>query len=365
MKIYLVGGAVRDQLLGKAIKERDWVVVGSTADELLAQGFVPVGKDFPVFLHPKTHEEYALARTERKISKGYKGFTFHAAPDVTLEQDLLRRDLTINAMAQAEDGTLIDPYGGQKDLTSRILRHVSPAFAEDPVRILRAARFAALLPDFHLHPETLLLMQRLVAAGEVDALVAERVWQEMEKALRTETPSRFFEMLAACGALEKLFPSLCPHLSLRLKQLHKACALSTKTTVRFAALFSESTESELKTVCQRYRVPKDYQSLTHLALQQKHLYHTLLLAEAKTVLDFLLKADALRRPDRFADLLVVCEAVASTSTVECEKINALLMAALHKIQQVDIKPLLAQGLVGDALVAAIYQARLNLLLTKS
>ena len=200
MKVYLVGGAVRDQLLGRAGGDRDWVVVGATPAEMLEDGFQPVGRDFPVFLHPQTHEEYALARTERKTAPGYHGFVVHAAPEVTLEEDLARRDLTINAMARDESGALVDPHGGQRDLAQRVLRHVSPAFAEDPVRILRLARFAARLPDFAVAPETVVLMRGMVEAGEVDALVAERVWQELSRGLMEPRPSRMFEVLRECGA---------------------------------------------------------------------------------------------------------------------------------------------------------------------
>lgn len=210
MKIYLVGGAVRDELLGIPYHEKDWVVVGATAEEMLAKGYRQVGKDFPVFLHPKTNEEYALARTERKVSKGYTGFTFNAAPEVTLEEDLQRRDLTINAIAKAEDGTIIDPFHGREDLQNKILRHVSPAFSEDPVRILRIARFAARYGDFTIAPETLALMKQMVVSGEVDALVPERVWKEWQRALSEKHPEKFFEVLAACGAMAILFPEISP-----------------------------------------------------------------------------------------------------------------------------------------------------------
>ncbi|HSI56314.1 MAG TPA: multifunctional CCA addition/repair protein, partial [Ideonella sp.] len=208
MKPYIVGGAVRDALLGRKVHDRDWVVVGATPEALIAAGYTPVGKDFPVFLHPHTHEEYALARTERKTAPGYHGFVFHTSPDVTLEADLARRDLTINAMAEDEHGGLIDPYGGQRDLEDRLLRHVGEAFAEDPVRILRLARFAARFPDFSVAPETEALMERMVEAGEVDALVPERVWQELARGLMEERPSRMFEVLRGCGALKRLLPEV-------------------------------------------------------------------------------------------------------------------------------------------------------------
>ncbi|HMU16907.1 MAG TPA: multifunctional CCA addition/repair protein, partial [Thauera aminoaromatica] len=208
MQAYVVGGAVRDALLGLPVKDRDWVVVGSTPEEMLARGFRPVGRDFPVFLHPHTNEEYALARTERKSGHGYTGFVCHASPEVTLEEDLLRRDLTINAIARAEDGRLIDPCGGRRDLAARVFRHVSPAFAEDPLRILRVARFSARFTDFELAPETLELMRAMVVAGEVDHLVAERVWQELARGLMEARPSRMIRVLRACGALARLLPEL-------------------------------------------------------------------------------------------------------------------------------------------------------------
>jgi len=210
MKIYLVGGFVRDQLLGLKTKDRDWVVVGSTPEEMLKQDYRQVGKDFPVFLHPETNEEYALARTERKTSPGYSGFSFHASVDVTLEQDLIRRDLTINAIAQSDDGTLTDPFSGQADIKAKILRHVSPAFVEDPVRILRVARFAARFADldFAIADETQQLMSEMVNNGEIDSLVPERVWQETMRALSENTPARYFEVLRDCGALKKLFPEI-------------------------------------------------------------------------------------------------------------------------------------------------------------
>ena len=212
LKAYVVGGAVRDRLLGLPVQDHDWVVVGAEPEDMLKLGFKAVGKDFPVFLHPQTREEYALARTERKNGQGYKGFSFHTSPDVTLEEDLIRRDLTINAIAEMPDGSLIDPYGGQRDLADRVFRHVSPAFTEDPVRILRIARFAARFSDFSVAPETLALMRSMVDAGEVDHLVAERVWQEIARGLMYARPSRMFEVLRQCGALARLLPELDDHL---------------------------------------------------------------------------------------------------------------------------------------------------------
>ncbi len=264
MKIYCVGGAIRDELLGLPVKDHDWVVVGATPEMLLAQGYKPVGKDFPVFLHPRTHEEYALARTERKTAPGYAGFVFHTDPAVTLEEDLARRDLTINAIARGDDGTLADPYGGQRDLAERVFRHVSPAFAEDPVRILRLARFAARFADFSVAPETLALMRGMVAAGEVDALVAERVWQEIARGLLEARPSRMIEVLRDCGALARLLPEVdrlfgvpqppayhpevdCgAHLLLVLDQ---AAATGQPLAVRFACLLHDLARAQRRPTC--------------------------------------------------------------------------------------------------------------------
>ena len=281
MEIYLVGGAVRDQLLDLPVAERDWVVVGATPEQMVALGYRPVGKDFPVFLHPETHEEYALARTERKSGHGYKGFQVHASPEVTLEQDLLRRDLTINAMAMDEQGSLIDPYGGEADLRNGLLRHVSPAFVEDPVRILRVARFAARFArwGFHLCHATLALMREMVRDGEVDYLVPERVWAELAKTLQTDRPAQFFQLLHACGALAVLFPELEPlhadtgkaHGSVdtgALRLLEHAVELAA-TEERFALLGralaeargGEAAAADLERLCMRTKVPNDYRDL--------------------------------------------------------------------------------------------------------
>ena len=295
MQTYIVGGAVRDELLGFAVKDKDYVVVGSTPEAMVAAGFQPVGKDFPVFLHPHTHDEYALARTERKTAKGYKGFAVHASPEVTLEEDLARRDLTINAIAKSDNGQLIDPFNGLADIQSRVLRHVSDAFAEDPVRILRVARFSARLSDFELAPETLRLMCQMVDAGEVDALVAERVWQELVKGLMETKPSRMFEMLRACGALRKILPELDRLWGVPQPEQHHpeidtgvhvmmvidyAAQQNFSLPVRFAALMHDlgkgTTPQEMlprhigheersadlvKAVCKRLRVPNDCKEL--------------------------------------------------------------------------------------------------------
>jgi len=254
VKTYIVGGAVRDELLGLPVKDRDWVVVGATPEEMAARGFKPVGKDFPVFLHPATHEEYALARTERKSGRGYKGFNVHAAPDVTLEDDLRRRDLTINAIAKSEDGRLIDPFGGREDLKQGVLRHVSDAFAEDPVRILRVARFAARFA-FEIAPETMQLMRHMVSSGETDYLVPERVWQEFAKGLMEEQPQRMFEVLEACGLRERLLPELETQPEV----------LSGALAVRFALLCWALAEDEVETLCRRLRVPNEPRELALLA----------------------------------------------------------------------------------------------------
>ncbi|MDE1887457.1 MAG: multifunctional CCA addition/repair protein [Gammaproteobacteria bacterium] len=344
MQIYLVGGAVRDRLLGLPVQERDWVVVGATPDEMLALGYRPVGKDFPVFLHPETHEEYALARTERKTGRGYHGFEFHSAPQVTLEDDLKRRDLTINALAEDAQGKLIDPYGGARDLDARVLRHVSPAFAEDPVRVLRVARFAArfALLGFRLAPETLALMRAMAGNGEVDALIAERVWQETVKALATERPSVFFQTLRECDALARVFPELdrlfgVPqpaehhpeidtgvHVMLVLDQ---AARLSPDPALRFAALVHdlgkgttpadklphhyghEERGAELvDALCERLRVPREFRELALLAARFHGKVHRAAELRPETALRLLQDSDAFRRPQRFEQLLLACEA---------------------------------------------------------
>ncbi len=289
MKAYVVGGAVRDELLGLAVKDRDYVVVGATPEEMAAAGFKPVGKDFPVFLHPKTHEEYALARTERKSGRGYKGFTVYAAPDVTLEQDLARRDLTINAIAKADDGTLIDPFHGQKDVKDGALRHVSEAFAEDPVRILRVARFAARF-GFRVADETMVMMRTMVASGETDHLVPERVWQEFAKGLAEPQPQRMFEVLEQCGLRPKLLPEL--------KQLPKS--FSGSLPVRFTVLCWPLQEVEIKALCDRLKVPNEERELALLACRCQGFLNA---SQPGEFLNLFKRADAFRRPERFAAFL--------------------------------------------------------------
>ncbi|MHB8346362.1 MAG: multifunctional CCA addition/repair protein [Acidiferrobacterales bacterium] len=344
MRVYLVGGAVRDRLLGMDATDRDYVVVGATPEEMIARGFKPVGADFPVFLHPQTKEQYALARTERKTGAGYRGFTVHASPDVTLEDDLRRRDLTINAMAQAEDGALIDPFGGAEDLRNGLLRHVSPAFAEDPVRILRVARFAARYAKwgFHIAHSTNALMKHMAENGEVDALVAERVWVEMERALAEDRPSVFFQVLRGCGALERLFPEIAALFGVpqpahqhpevdtgkhALKVLDQAALLSKDTRVRFAALLHDIGKSRtpkqqwpghaghegagaelIRQLCNRLRAPKDYRDLAILVAQYHGRCHHAAELTAADLLDVLELIDAFRRPERVDQFLVACEA---------------------------------------------------------
>ena len=289
MEIYVVGGAVRDELLGLPIKDKDFVVVGATPEEMVAAGFKPVGKDFPVFLHPKTHEEHALARTERKSGRGYKGFTVHCAPDVTLEQDLERRDLTINAIAKKPDGILVDPFGGKADLEKKILRHVSEAFAEDPVRILRVARFAARF-GFRIADETMALMTMMVAAGETDHLVSERVWQEFSRGLAEPKPALMFEALERCGLRPKLLPEL--------KSIPKN--FSGRLPVRFALLCWPLSEPEIRALCDRIKVPNEERELALLACRCKDLLNP---SKAGEFLDLFKRADAFRRPERFRDFL--------------------------------------------------------------
>ena len=298
MKAYVVGGAVRDDLLGVPVADRDWVVVGATPEEMVAAGYRPVGSDFPVFLHPQTHEEYALARTERKRGRGYKGFTVHAAPDVTLEQDLARRDLTINAMARDESGGLIDPFGGARDLRDGVLRHVSEAFVEDPVRVLRLARFAARYP-FRVADETLALVRHMVAAGELEHLVAERVWQEFARGLADPHPARMFEVLEQSGALARLFPEL----RVDRAALDRAAKANAPLNVRFALLAWPVAEPAMRALCERLRVPNDERDLALSLCRCKPLITSAGSATAADLLQLLKRADVYRRPDRFGGLL--------------------------------------------------------------
>ncbi|MBF5040116.1 multifunctional CCA addition/repair protein [Methylophilus sp. 13] len=341
MQIYQVGGAVRDSLLGLPVKDRDYVVVGASPEQMLAAGYRAVGKDFPVFLHPQTQQEYALARTERKTAKGYKGFSVHADPDVTLEEDLARRDFTMNAIAQTAEGQLIDPFGGQADIEKRILRHVTAAFSEDPVRILRAARFLARFTDFTVAPETMVLMREMVAAGEVDALVPERVWQEIAKGLMESQPSRMFEMLRACGALKIIFPELdrlwgVPQTATYhpevdtgihiMMVIDYAATQAFSLPVRFAALTHDlgkgTTPAEvlprhlghelrsvdlIRDVVARLKVPNDCKDLSLVVAKYHGKLHAARQMKASTLLHFLEELDAFRQRSRFEDFLKACE----------------------------------------------------------
>lgn len=399
MECYLVGGCVRDKLLGRPSKDRDWVVVGATVEDMLQQGYQQVGKDFPVFLHPDSKEEYALARTERKTAPGYTGFEFHATADVTLEEDLLRRDLTINAIAESATGEFIDPYHGQRDLDMRILRHVSPAFAEDPVRILRVARFASRYADlgFQVATETTELMRNMVEAGEVDALVPERVWQETVKALAEPKPDVFFEVLRSCGALEKLFPEIerlygvpqpeqhHPEIDTgvhTMMVLQQACKLSPDPVVRFAALVHDlgkgTTPKQewprhiaheelgvplVKGLCQRLKVPSAYQQLAVLVTRYHLLYHRAAELKASTMLKMLQSLDAFRRPQRFEQFLLACEADSRGRTGYEDRDfeqPAIMRAARAAANDVNVKPLVEQGLQGKDLAD-----KLNLLRTEA
>jgi tRNA nucleotidyltransferase (CCA-adding enzyme) len=372
MQTYCVGGAVRDELLGLPVQDRDWVVVGATPEAMLAEGFKPVGRDFPVFLHPQTHEEYALARTERKTAPGYAGFVFHAAADVTLEEDLARRDLTINAIARAEDGRLIDPHGGRADLDKKILRHVAPAFAEDPVRILRVARFAARFTEFSVAPETLELMRAMVANGEVDALVAERVWQELARGLMEARPSRMFETLRACGALRKLLPEVDrlwgvpqradfhPEVDTGvhvMMVIDMAARLGLSLPARFAALTHDLGKADtpadilprhighelksttlLEPLCNRLRVPVDCRDVARLVARFHGDMHKVEQLRPDTKLKILERCDALRRPARFEEVLGACEADYRGRLGWDEKVyaaGAVWRATLAAVQSVD------------------------------
>lgn len=399
MKTYLVGGAVRDALMGLDGSDRDWVVVGGTPEALVAQGYQPVGKDFPVFLHPETHEEYALARTERKTARGYHGFAVHASPDVTLEDDLARRDLTINAVAQDEHGQRTDPYGGERDIAARVLRHVTEAFREDPVRILRLARFAARFPDFTVAPETMTLMREMVAEGEVDALVSERVWQELSRGLMGAKPSRMLQVLRECGALQRLLPEVDklygvpqraeyhPEIDtgIHLEMVLDASArMNAPLEVRFACLchdlgkgttpadvlprhigHEQRSEKLARALCTRWRVPVECKELAELVAREHGNIHQSLCFGAEAVLRLLARCDALRRPERFLLALQACECDArgrlskeDETYAQRPRLDLLLKAA----QSVDGAAVSAQalqdGLKGPAVGARMDAARL-------
>lgn len=352
MKIYLVGGAVRDQLLNLPVKERDYVVVGATVADMLSQGYRQVGKDFPVFLHHKTKEEYALARTERKTGRGYTGFSFDASPQVTLEEDLKRRDITINAIAQDLDTKrLIDPYGGKADLDKKILRHVSSAFVEDPVRILRVARFAARFAElgFTVAPETIELMKAMVQEGEVDALVAERVWKELERALAEKHPEKFFEVLKECGADAVLFDQQKD--AFNLKALIRSVELSPESSVRFAALLQNQTEMQIKTLCDRYRIPTDYRELALLVARFCSQYQHATQLSAEELLNLLQSVDAFRRKDRFENFLLVCEACSDNSS------SPFLTSCYQVAKAVDVKECINADTSGEEIKKKLLEKR--------
>lgn len=380
MKIYLVGGAIRDALLGLTIQDRDWVVVGVTPEAMTERGFMPVGRDFPVFLHPQTHEEYALARTERKSAPGYRGFVIHAAPDVTLEQDLIRRDLTINAIAYPldfdDDGgkfslkkerfdlnptQLIDPFDGQKDLAAKLLHHVSDAFREDPVRILRVARFAARFPDFAVAPETLLLMREMVASGEADHLVPERVWQELSTGLMTIAPARMFEVLNHCGALPRIATGLDTSEPV-MAALTQSVTQHAPLTVRFACLVNAlPTRLALTALCTQLRVPTNCKDVADLVWRERaHLLDSKD-RTATQQLALLERCDALRKPQRFAEVLLACECIeggsASAATNRLRQLDGL-----RRAQSVDTaviaKTAQSTGLSGPQIGGLIRQARI-------
>ena len=350
MKVYRVGGSVRDELLGLGVKDHDHVVVGATVEDMERLGFRPVGKDFPVFLHPVTHEEYALARTERKTARGYKGFTVYATPEVTLEEDLARRDLTINAIARDEHGALIDPFGGAGDIVRGVLRHVGPAFIEDPVRILRVARFAARF-GFAVAPETFELMGHMVAEGEADHLVPERVWQELAKGLMETHPSRMFEILRECGALARILPEVDRLLSEapreRLAALDRAAARARALEVRYGVLFLDAdapaTAVQLaREASERLRAPGECRDLAVLAAElYPDVCHGLEL-DATAIVDLLQRSDAFRRPERFARLLEACEAGACDGTGADFPQGARLLEALDMARGVDAGSIAAQ-----------------------
>ena len=402
MKTWMVGGAVRDSLLGLPVQDRDWVVVGASPEALMALGYIPVGKDFPVFLHPDTRDEVALARTERKTAKGYHGFVFHADASVSLEEDLRRRDLTINAIAQDEDGTLVDPYGGQRDLQAKVLRHVSEAFAEDPVRILRLARFAARFDDFTVAPETLALMQQMVSAGEVDALVSERVWQELSRGLMEKKPSRLFEVLRSCGALARLLPEVdrlwgVPQPAAHhpevdtgvhlMMVLDMAAQLKAPLTVRYACLghdlgkgttaadvlprhigHEDRSVELVRGVSERLRVPLDCRQLAELVAREHGNVHRSMDLSAAATVRLFDRCDAWRKPQQFNEMLLACECDARGRLgLQNEPYPQAprLRAALALAQAVDTASVAAlaasRGQSGPAVGAAIHAARVQAL----
>ncbi|NOX28240.1 MAG: multifunctional CCA tRNA nucleotidyl transferase/2'3'-cyclic phosphodiesterase/2'nucleotidase/phosphatase [Gammaproteobacteria bacterium] len=383
MKIYRVGGAVRDPLLGLPVNDIDWVVVGATAQQMLDKGFQQVGRDFPVFLHPKSKQEYALARTERKTAPGYTGFIVHADADVSLEQDLARRDLTINAMAQDDVGNIVDPYNGQQDLEKKILRHVTNAFTEDPLRVLRVARFAArFFPlGFSLAPETLVLMRQIVAAGELETLVAERVWTETDRALAETDPLAYFDVLDDCAALQRVFPEVAavwrqdpetnlgpspaPNARQLLGALMKIDAPFCSAELRFAALTMNIKADALSALVSRLRVPKSYHQLAQLAQRSIERMHGFNTMNAEQRLQLLESMDVLRRPQRIGPLLQLarCHWQLQDDSADDYIQARLFTQAMAAISSVSSRDLLDQGIKGPAIAEALREKRLAVLAT--
>jgi tRNA nucleotidyltransferase (CCA-adding enzyme) len=395
LDVYCVGGAVRDELLGLQVKDHDYVVVSSSAEEMLRLGYKPVGKDFPVFLHPKTHDEYALARTERKTGKGYKGFTVYASPDVTLEEDLARRDFTMNAIAKSASGDLVDPYHGQRDIQQKVIRHVGDAFVEDPVRILRAARFAARYADFSIAPETMQLMQQMVADGEVDALVSERVWQELARGLMENKPSRMIEVLNACGALQKIIPELAclwgvpqtekhhPEVDTGIHvmmSLDYAAKQNFSLPVRYAVLMHDlgkgTTPDDIlprhighddrgaelvKLVNKRLRVPNECKELAYIVAKFHIKAHQVMHMKPSTLLKFLIDLDAIRQGERFEGFINACEADSrgrlGREQVPLPEVD-VMRRALQAAMDINAGEIAAQYDEPEAIKQAIYDARL-------
>lgn len=371
VNFYKVGGAIRDQLLGLPVADIDWVVVGANVEYMLAKGYQPVGADFPVFIHPTTGEEYALARTERKSGKGYGGFSFYATPTVTLEEDLARRDLTINAIAQDQQGYLYDPYGGQQDLKNKVLRHVSPAFIEDPLRVLRVARFAARYAcyGFVIAPETLALMRQLSLSGELKDLTAERIWKEFSRALLGANPEVFFNVLVDCYAIDELLPEVKEDISYISHALEQAGILNQSLPVRWACLLvglaNRGQQHLITCINQRFKVPNDCYDLATLAGQYLSICEQALVLPAQTLLHFLLKVDVLRRPERLSTLLQLLLIDAVVSGKVDSKIAhsyppfVLINQLAESIATVAIEPLMAQGFKGAALGEALFAERLQ------
>ena len=363
MKVFQVGGSVRDELLGLPVFDRDWVVVGATPEDMMRAGFKPVGRDFPVFLHPQTHEEYALARTERKTAPGYRGFTFHAAPDVTLEEDLARRDFTVNAMARQVqpaviDAPLIDPFNGADDLRIGLLRHVGPAFSEDPVRILRCARFVARF-GFRVSPDTLALMRAMTLAGEVDALVPERVWQEVARGLMERDPVALFALLEEAGALVRVAPALAPWrpFSGAARGLAAAARANLSLEARFAALCSELGTDALDQLCIRLKVPSDCRELASLYVRHHEELQTAACLDAKALAELVRAADGLRQPARFSALVAVTSACAQATDSQIALVVRRLQAALAAVRGVDAGAVARQASSPLEIQAALGRAR--------